>query len=191
MSEEDGEATTLAFDELEGHVYNAEPVDVCLRGAPIGFGVDPSSPCGILVIKITLIKAQLLSVPPKLFLFPSLQILSLSSNRIKTLPEKGWSSLLALEEVDVSHNQIKLLPPELSEAKAIRILNLRSNDLRHFVEHCIPVLRTMPSLEHIDLRYNKSLRGLTPSAIEAQLERSLEVLCGAEKGVPWRRGLEA
>jgi len=99
-----------------------------------------------------------------------------------------------LRELDVSHNQIRAIPCSIEAAQQLRSFNLRSNDLRNFEAECVPGLSRLRHLELLDLRYNRRLRGIDVCAVLCAGaaggggESLLQVLIGAEEGIPPRRG---
>ncbi len=59
--------------------------------------------------------------------------------------------MTALEELDLSYNELTTLPPELASCGMIQMLNLRNN----CIEGCLPhTIGLVESLVHIDISFN-------------------------------------
>lgn len=53
-----------------------------------------------------------------------------SHNKLSRLPDDVFMNLVDLEELDVSHNQLKVLPPSVTSLSALEVLNASHNALR-------------------------------------------------------------
>ena len=185
------------FVEQHSHLTLLAPVPRRLRCAPVALPDDIEN-----VTKATLSNGQLVELPAALRSLGRLTTLDMSYNAIKSLPEQSWAALTSLAELNVSHNLLKALPKELAGAAQLRMLNVRSNDLRAWASACAPAVSALRELETLDLRYNPrigaldeacDLRTIWPQAV---LLRSgvgdaggqPAVHTGAEAGVPIRRG---
>ena len=186
---------SLVAQVTDGHLSLPAAVPRALRGQPLTFPAELG-----LASRVTLSSAQLTEIPPALRSspLPRLLVLDLSYNAIKALPEPAaeWEGLRALVELNLSHNLLKALPAAMQSAARLRTLNLRSNQLREWRQHCAAALAGLSELKRLDLRYNPRLSALDTAALGAVLgpgaavgERgSPSVLLGAEQGVSIRRG---
>ena len=129
-------------------------------------------------------EAQLTSVPDGIFNLFNLRALDLSRNYLARLPDSQmWGQLGCLEELNVSHNQLSVLPESLGRCP-LRLLNLRSNQFKS-LEKNQKILSTLTGLRHLDLRYqHHKLGALDQAGIKAlfpELTELAVVLCGKEE----------
>ncbi|CAI4043792.1 adenylate cyclase SKDI_10G2030 [Saccharomyces kudriavzevii IFO 1802] len=83
---------------------------------------------------LTLNKAQLSSIPGELLTKLSfLEKLELNQNNLTRIPEE-ISTLTKLVFFSVARNKLEYIPPELSQLKSLRTLDLHSNNIRDFVD---------------------------------------------------------
>lgn len=97
--------------------------------------------------------------------FPeNLRRLNLSKNEISKLSSRSLKACEeALEELDMSDNALRKVPPAIRRCESLEVLNLNGNELTRF--NCAP--RHFPHLQSLDLRNN----AFTPIAVE-QLKRT-------------------
>eukprot|EP00879_Flechtneria_rotunda_P021969 GHRR01023169.1.p1 GENE.GHRR01023169.1~~GHRR01023169.1.p1 ORF type:complete len:409 (+),score=93.64 GHRR01023169.1:385-1611(+) len=81
---------------------------------------------------------------------PRLQVLILSQNDLWQLPQEDWHALLELQELDLSSNQLILLPAGMSQLTTLTALHLQHNQLPSVPAH----LSTLWNLSHLDLSHN-------------------------------------
>jgi len=197
MSADGVELVDLVVEQHLSHLTLPAPVPRRLRGAPVVLPENIEH-----VTKATLSNGQLVELPAALCSLGRLTTLDISYNAIKSLPEQSWAALISLVELNVSHNLLKALPEELAGAAHLRVLNLRSNDLRAWASACAPAVSALRQLETLDLRYNprvgaldeaRDLRTIWPQAVLLRSgvgngDGQPAVHTGAEAGVPIRRG---
>ena len=95
-----------------------------------------------------------------------LQVLSLASNQLKTLPSALFTRCIDLKRVDLSGNSLTLLPPQLRRLENLVSLNLADNPL-------VPnTLRCLLQLTHLQL-LNLRNTGRTTDSIPAELGTAL------------------
>jgi hypothetical protein len=81
----------------------------------------------IYVRELILIKCQISSLVPKVGLLRNLQLLDLSENSLKTLPDEVYS-LSALRTLDLSRNQFETLDgSKLARLVSLKLLNVKYN----------------------------------------------------------------
>ncbi|KRY75413.1 Leucine-rich repeat and calponin homology domain-containing protein 3 [Trichinella pseudospiralis] len=92
---------------------------------------------------------QIQTFPVELCLLP-LEVLLLNNNRIESLPVEIEKLSNSLAELDLSCNQIAVLPNEIGALKKLRVLNLRQNLLTW-----LPYEFCNLELKILDVSYNK------------------------------------
>ncbi|KRZ90952.1 Leucine-rich repeat and calponin homology domain-containing protein 3 [Trichinella sp. T8] len=92
---------------------------------------------------------QIQTFPVELCLLP-LEVLLLNNNRIESLPVEIEKLSTSLAELDLSCNQIAVLPNEIGALKKLRVLNLRQNLLTW-----LPYEFCNLELKIFDVSYNK------------------------------------
>lgn len=92
--------------------------------------LDVFKNCSSFIVSLDLSMNLLESLPANFFpTFPVIQILNLSKNRLKSLPN-GIGSCGTLASVDVSHNYLHKLPDDFKDVSpSLRVLNISNNPL--------------------------------------------------------------
>ena len=106
------------------------------------------------VIKLNLEKRNLTEFPKSILALRNLEHLSLSSNKIKEIPEEINFLLLNLKNLKVLYlgrNLISEIPEEINRLSSLRILSLSSNKLTRLPDS----ICELTSLEEIDLAINQ------------------------------------
>lgn len=84
------------------------------------------------------LEADLTEFPPEICdLADSLEILNLTNNRLKSLPDE-FSRLQKLRIAFFSNNDFEELPPVLSQCPNLSMVGFKSNKIRAIAENCLP-----------------------------------------------------
>jgi leucine-rich repeat protein SHOC2 len=82
------------------------------------------------LVHLSLARNKITSIPDTLFSQgSSLRVLRLQQNRLKGLPA-SMAGLDAIEELDLSYNELESLPDELGQLKRLKLFDLQGNRLR-------------------------------------------------------------
>ena len=76
--------------------------------------------------------------------------LSLSHNRIETLPGSALARCGALRELRLAHNRLKSLPPKLSACENLRVLDLSHNKFENWGD--VAAIANLPRLQQLSMR---------------------------------------
>ena len=76
--------------------------------------------------------------------------LSLSHNRIETLPGSALARCGALRELRLAHNRLKSLPPKLSSCENLRVLDLSHNKFENWGD--VAAIANLPKLQQLSMR---------------------------------------
>ena len=76
--------------------------------------------------------------------------LSLSHNRIETLPGSALARCGALRELRLAHNRLKSLPPKLSACENLRVLDLSHNKFENWGD--VAAIANLPKLQQLSMR---------------------------------------
>lgn len=76
--------------------------------------------------------------------------LSLSHNRIETLPGSALARCGALRELRLAHNRLKSLPPKLSSCGNLRVLDLSHNKFENWGD--VAAIANLPKLQQLSMR---------------------------------------
>jgi hypothetical protein len=107
------------------------------------------------------------TLPDTIGFLQNLRVLDLSLNLLKKLPE-GFGKLVLLRSLNLEGNMVKTLPTFLEKLISLRWLNLRSNNLIDLPDGLI----NLPILRCLDISNNPGLReSRKVKAIIAQLRR--------------------
>ncbi|MGL4597972.1 MAG: leucine-rich repeat domain-containing protein [Bacteroidia bacterium] len=120
------------------------------------------------VIRLSLRKQRLKTIPKEVYLFPNLQYLDLSKNQIEEVSD-SIGMLTNLQVLILSKNKIQGLPRELGDLYNLRILNINQNELMALP----PQIGKLKKLEILDLWSNNL--SMFPEELK-QLSGSLKVL---------------
>ncbi|KAF2360524.1 Leucine-rich repeat [Trinorchestia longiramus] len=70
-----------------------------------------------------------------IFKLPHLSSFDISHNSLRELPQQGWHQLIELERLNLSHNQLHLLPCNLPLCGQLTVLVVKGNPLMHPPAH--------------------------------------------------------
>ncbi len=101
------------------------------------------------VIRLSLKRQRLDSIPVTVFLFTNLQYLDLSKNRLNFIPEE-IGTLSNLQYLNISKNQLIALPANIGSLKHLKQLNLSQNKLTLLPE----TIGKLTALQYLNLWYN-------------------------------------
>ncbi len=120
------------------------------------------------VVKLSLRKQRLKSIPKEVYLFPNLQYLDLTKNQIEEVSD-SIGMLHNLQVLILSKNKIQGLPREIGDLSNLKILNINQNELVALP----PQIGKLKKLEILDLWSNDL--SMFPEELK-QLSGTLKVL---------------
>ncbi|XP_031802828.1 leucine-rich repeat-containing protein 69 isoform X1 [Sarcophilus harrisii] len=101
--------------------------------------------------KLNLGNNKLEEVPEELMYLKNLEILHLFKNLIKSFSPKSFDGLENLNILNMNHNMLKEIPPEINRLQNLRNLSLNNNQLTGIPKE----LCTLPYLSELHLNYNQ------------------------------------
>nr|XP_020828542.1 leucine-rich repeat-containing protein 69 isoform X2 [Phascolarctos cinereus] len=101
--------------------------------------------------KLNLGNNQLEEVPEELMFLKNLEILHLFENLIKSFSPKSFDGLENLNILNLNHNKLKTIPPEINRLQNLKSLSLNNNQLTDIPKE----LCSLACLSEIQLNYNQ------------------------------------
>uniref|UniRef100_A0A4X2JPL6 Leucine rich repeat containing 69 n=1 Tax=Vombatus ursinus TaxID=29139 RepID=A0A4X2JPL6_VOMUR len=101
--------------------------------------------------KLNLGNNQLEEVPEELMCLKNLEILHLFGNLIKSFSPKSFDGLENLNILNLNHNKLKTIPPEINRLQNLKSLSLNNNQLTDIPKE----LCSLACLSEIQLNYNQ------------------------------------
>lgn len=101
--------------------------------------------------QLTLRNNSIKAIPTILFTLENIKYLNLSDNQIYEVSSHNFMNLMNIQRVDISYNNITLIPFEKIEYPKCKSLNIKGNKLERFPT----LISTVTTLEKLDLSENK------------------------------------